>query len=229
MPVAFTNLPFKEAIRFIRGKVNLPTRTWTDLQREMHSRSFVIAGAMQDDLIQDIRDAVTEGIEEGIALQQFKKEFKAIVKKRGWTFKQSPGWRSRVIFNTNLRTAFAAGSERQMQRTARRRPFAKYIAGLSAEPRPEHLIWNGRILPLDHPWWATHTPPNGWGCKCIKVSVSRRELDRDGLEVLQNVPDEGTYQWTNPKTGKVEQIPVGIDPLWDYNPGRDPWSRADFN
>jgi len=219
MAVAFTSLPFNEAIRFFRGKVRMPTRVWTDIQRGMHSRAFVVAGAMQDALLEDFQESIAEALEEGRTLSDFRKDFDAIVKKHGWNYRGERGWRSRVIYNTNLRTAFSAGSWAQIQRTKSRRPFLQYIGGLSAEPRPQHLAWDGLILPADDPWWQTHMPPNGWGCKCKVRTLSRREVERDGLMVSERGPDDGTYPWNNPKTGAVERIPVGIDPLWDYNPG----------
>ncbi len=225
MPLAFTKLPFKEASEFLRQKVKLPTKSFADLQGAMHSRAFVIAGATKTEFLADMQGAVAKAIDDGTTLQEFEKDFNGIVKKHGWTFKQDPGWRASVIYNTNLRTAYAAGSEAQMQRTARRRPFARYIGGLSLDPRPLHLRWSGTILPLNHPWWSTHTPPNGWGCKCKKVSVSQRELARNGWKISDKSPDNGSYRWQNPATSEVTSIPKGIDPLWDYNPGQAAWGQ----
>ncbi|QPJ61238.1 MAG: hypothetical protein G3M70_04775 [Candidatus Nitronauta litoralis] len=124
-------------------------------------------------------------------------------------------------------TAHAAGAEAQMQRTKARRPYARYIAGLSVEPRPEHLEWHNTVLPLDHPWWHTHTPPNDWGCKCKKVSVSKREAERDGLQILDDAPRNGTYKWKDPRTGKEHTFPSGIGKFWDYNPGRAAWGQVE--
>lgn len=225
MAVAFKKLPFQEASDFLREKVNLQTQTWRDIQRDMHSRAFVVAGAMKISLLEDMHQAVQKGIDDGTTLQEFRKDFDGIVKKNGWSFNQDPGWRAAVIYNTNLRTAFAAGSEAQMQRTRARRPFARYIAGLSAEPRAEHLAWQGTILPLDDPWWQTHTPPNDWGCKCKKVSVSPRELERNGWTVSDKAPDSTTRPVRDPATGKPVEVPKGIGLGWDYNPGRAAWGQ----
>lgn len=32
-------------------------------------------------------------------------------------------------------------------------------------------------------------------------------------------PDDGTYEWTD-RQGKTHDVPVGIDPGWDYNCGK---------
>ncbi|MBR2978871.1 MAG: hypothetical protein IKC51_02920, partial [Myxococcaceae bacterium] len=88
-------------------------------------------------------------------------------------------FRARAIFETNLRTSWAAGRFAQMDEIKSERPFWQYRHGGSAQPRPEHLAWDGLILHADHPWWRTHYPPNGFGCTCHVVCLSAREVDRE--------------------------------------------------
>jgi len=210
--IEFTKLPFKEAQDFLRQKVSLPTKTWRDIQDGMHSRAFVIAGAQKTELLGDIRASLQKALDEGKTLNDFKKDFRKTVQAHGWNYKGSEGWRTGVIFNTNMRTAFSAGNEAQLQRTKKTRPYARYLAGLSAEPRPEHLGWHGTILPIDHSWWSTHTPQNGWGCKCKKVSVSLRELLQNNWKVSKNSPTSASSK-------------KGIDESFFYNPGQAAWGQ----
>ena len=49
----------------------------------------------------------------------------------------------------------------------------RYVAVLDARTRPEHRAWHGLILPIDHPLWDTHYPPNGWGCRCLRAWTLR--------------------------------------------------------
>ena len=221
-PVKFSKLPFLEAIEFLKQKINLPTETYQDIWKEMHVRSFVIAGAKKEELLKGIRGEIEKALTEGTTISTFKSNFVSIIQKHGWSFKQSIGWRSKVLYNTNLRVAYSAGSWKQSQATIKSRPYLRYIGGLSSEPREEHLNWSGTILPADHPWWKTHYPPNGWGCKCKVVSVSDRELKRDGRKVSKS-PKVVTRKVLNPVTGKKENVPIGIDPGWDYNPGQEAW------
>lgn len=223
----FASVPFKEAIAFFQQKVNLPTERWTDLWEGMHSRAFVVAGAMKSELLSDMRTAIDDAISKGTTITDFRKAFDETVKKHGWDYKGSRGWRTGVIFNTNLRVAHSAGSYKQMTDPAvlKARPYFGYIGGLSEHPRPLHLAWNGTVLPADDPWWDSHFTPNGWGCKCKVVSYSARELERDGLQVADKAPDNGHYDWTDKATGEVKRIPNGIDPGWAYNPGKAAWGQ----
>jgi hypothetical protein len=53
-------------------------------------------------------------------------------------------------------------------------PNIEYMRTSSLNPRPEHESFAGTILPVDHPWWDTHTPPLSWNCKC-SIRQTRRE------------------------------------------------------
>lgn len=225
--VKYQNLPFKEAIKFFKGKVPLPTRRWTDLMEGMHSRAFVVAGAMKNELLVDFHKAIGQALSKGTTLNDFRKTFDETVRRHGWTYKGERGWRTAVIYNTNLRTAYATGHYAQMTDpdVLRARPYWRYIGGLSAVPRELHLEWRDTVLPANDPWWDTHYPPNGWGCKCMVVSASARELERDGLKVSKKAPDDGAYEWTNKQTGEVLNVPNGIDPGWAYNPGKTAWGQ----
>jgi hypothetical protein len=186
----------------------------------------MVAGAAKADLLDDLRGAVDKAISEGTTLAQFRQDFEEIVARRGWTGWTGEGsargraWRTRVIYETNLRTSFAAGRWQQLQAVKRRRPWLQYIHDDSVRhPRPHHQAWDGMVLHIDNPWWQTHYPPNGWGCKCRVFSISPRELAAMGKSGPDTAPDDGTYQWTDKRTGQEYTVPEGIDPGWDYNVG----------
>ncbi|MDA8170307.1 MAG: phage minor head protein [Nitrospiraceae bacterium] len=159
------SLPFDEAIKFFRQKINLSSKDWTEIWEAMHTRAFTVAGAMRDDLLHDLRDAIDKALAQGTTIEDFRQSFDQTVHKYGWDYKGARGWRTGVIFDTNLRTAYAAGHYQQMTQpeVLRERPYWQYIGGLSEHPRPLHLEWSGTILRADDPWWNTHYPPNGWG------------------------------------------------------------------
>lgn len=218
------NLPPTLAIDYFKKKVNIPTLKWDDLWNEQHTKGFMIAGAMKADLLQDFRDAVNAGIENGESLDLFRKRFDGIVEKYGWNYYGSRNWRSQIIFDTNVRTAYAAGRWQQMTdpEVLVNRPYLQYRHGDSVKPRPIHLLWDKLVLPADSPWWDDHYPPGGYGCKCKVYSLSKRDLQRKGKTGPDHAPDLGTYEVIDRRTGDPVQIPRGIDPGFAYNPGKDP-------
>lgn len=218
------NLPPELAIRFFKQKINVPAEKWDDLWNEQHTKGFMIAGAMKADLIQDFRDAVTAGIEDGESLEQFRARFDQIVEKHGWDYHGTRNWRSQVIFDTNVRTAYSAGRWQQMTdpEVLATRPFLQYRHGDSVKPRPLHLAWDKKILPATDPWWNEHYPPGGYGCKCKVYSLSKRDLLRKGKTGPDQAPDDGEYEVQDRRTGDMVKVPRGIDPGFAYNPGKDP-------
>ena len=125
-----------EAIDFLRRKLDVPTGRWTDVWQEAHDMAFMVAGAQSDALVADFHEAVLKAIEEGQTLKQFREAFDRIVAAHGWSYHGSRGWRSRVIFQTNLRTDTAAGRWEQIERVKTRRPWLLYVAVMDERTRP---------------------------------------------------------------------------------------------
>lgn len=214
------NLPFKEAIDFFRNKVSIPTERWNDLFLDQHSQGFMIAGAIKGDLLSDLRDAVDQAIAGGITLAEFRKQWDQIVERHGWQYNGGRNWRTRIVFETNTRQAYNAGRWQQATDpdVIKTRPYLIYRHGDSIKPRPLHLSWDGTCLPADDPWWGTHTPQNGWGCRCKIFSGGERDIKRLGDKAKLKAANDGTYEWTD-KQGRTFTIPNGIDPGFQYNPG----------
>lgn len=263
-PYASPGPPPAEALEYFRAKGLKVGFHHTDVWREEHASAFTVAKAMEEDVLTAIRAEVDRCLAEGRTFRDFAKALQPHLKEMGWWGRKemvdpitgevrkvqlgSPQ-RLRTIFNTNMRTARAAGQWERIQRTRATHPYLLYELGPSERHRPEHVGWAGTMLPVDDPWWGSHFPPNGWGCKCRARQVSRAEaarLERDGVPPLvpeqEKDPDTGlptghfvpgknvpvrrqappsrAREWKNLRTGEVHQVPVGIDPGWDYNPGQ---------
>ncbi|MDP2783291.1 MAG: DUF3987 domain-containing protein [Sulfurimicrobium sp.] len=90
--------------------------------------------------------------------------------------------------------------------------------------RASHRAWDNLTLPVDHPFWHAHTPPNGWRCRCRITSMSQAEYDKGlsptGQQLVKQAPPEEFVEWKNKRSGEMMQVPKGIDPGFDYNPGK---------
>ena len=215
-------LPFREAIRFFRAKQRIPTAAWTDIWQAQHAKAFVVAGAQREALLADFQGAIAKALEDGTTLAEFRRDFDAIVARHGWRFKGGRDWRSRVIFDTNLRSAHAAGKWEQIERLKDSAPFLRYVAVLDDRTRPDHAAWHGTVLPADDPWWDTHYPPNGWYCRCTVQQLSERDLERRSLTVSAAAPPAPlvTHTVATPAGPRTVRIPEGIDPGFAFNAGK---------
>lgn len=232
-PTELKPLPPREAIDHFRSKGFRTGFAWQDVWQTEHAKAFTVAKAMQLDVLEDIRGAVDQALAEGTTLDTFIKDLEPKLKAKGWWGKErmvdpltgkervvqlgSPR-RLETIFNVNLRTSYAAGRWDQIQRTKRLRPFLRYVAVQDRRTRPEHAEWHGTILPVDHEWWLSHYPPNGWNCRCTVRQLSARDAER--LGGVSEAPATETRPWVNKRTGEELEVAEGIDPGWDYHVGR---------
>lgn len=212
----------KEAIAFFDEKNLKPGFSYRDVWREEHNVAFTVAKIMEQDILADVQDSLAVALEEGKPFRQWAKEINSTLDKSGWSAYGADRDKPRrllTIYNTNMRSARAVGQWQRINRTKRTRPFLEYALGPSERHRDEHVAIAGTILPVDHSFWDSYMPPNGWLCKCHVIQHSRTVAERRGGQSPE--PDIKFDQWTNPDTGQAQQIPRGIDPGFDYNPGKD--------
>ena len=233
-----------EVTGYFAGKTSRPAFSWQDVWAEEHAYAFTVAKATELDVLNAFRSTIATAINEGKGFDNWKPLIEKELTKLGWwgprmvndpTGEQpdrmvnfASDRRLKTTFWSNMNSARSAGQWERVQRTKKALPYILYIRTSSADPRPEHLAWVGIILPVDHPFWNTHWPPNGWLCKCQVRQISAREaaslLGREpqdgGIIYRDSPPDLGPdIEHRNRRTGEVTVVPPGIDPGWHTNPG----------
>lgn len=232
----FPRIPFNEAIEALRRRgTNLfPSDHWATVWQEQHHGGFTVARSAGFDILKDIHGALMDAMECGTTFDDFKRNLIPTLQKKGWwgrmsvidpetgeehTVQLGSVRRLETIFDVNMRVSFAQGRWEQQQEMKDAFPYLRYEGIFDSRIRPQHRRWHGTILPVNHPWWKTHYPPNGWKCRCDAVPVSADDIARYGWKISDDPGDESTVTWVNPATGEVMDVPVGIDPGWAYNPG----------
>lgn len=243
----FSGRPPADAVAYLRDKVPGGRFSFDhrDVVQEEHVTSFVVAKMGAQDLATDTLNALLKAIETGQTREGFIQDLRPTLQKAGWWRKKaqtdpvtgesrivqlgSPH-RLATIFDTNMRMAYAAGRWQRFEETRATHPYLMYTAVLDGRTRPQHAAWGGRgairiILPIDHPFWKTHFPPNGWRCRCTVSAVSEAFLQARGLAVTTEEELAAT-DWNKPlavrnaRTGRTTLVPPGIDPGFAYNVGQ---------
>ncbi|WP_345859314.1 phage minor head protein [Shewanella algae] len=228
----------KESLAWLRAKRLTPGFDYRDVWREEHNSAFTVAKMMQLDLLADTKAALDDALEQGLTFRQFARRLKPELIKAGWWGKSvmvdpmdgsekpvqlGSDNRLKTIYRTNMRTARAAGQWQRIERNKALLPYLVYELGPSREHRELHLKWANLVLPVDSPFWDTHRPPNGWGCNCRVRQVSQDEFLRlKQAGAMTEAPEIDYRSVVNRRTGETMQVPRGIDPGWDYNPGARP-------
>jgi len=229
------SLPPEQAIKWFGEKGYALSFDWRDMWADAHARAFTVAKVAQLDVLADIREAVDSALTSGESLGEFKKRLRPELQKKGWWGEKEvvdpktgevtvaqlgSAHRLKVIYDTNLRTAHAAGKWQRIQDNAVRRPYLRYVARRPGKNRrDEHQGFNDIVRPVGDPFWDTHYGPNGWGCQCTVQQLNDRDLTRYKLKVSK--PVKLQYRsYTNKRTGEVTRVPKGIGPGWEHNVGK---------
>lgn len=239
MQVQLRNVQPAQAISYLERRLAKPVESfaWQDVWQALHARMFTVAKSAGFDILGDVSGAIDDALKNGTTLEDFQKQLVPLLREKGWWGRADvtdPATgevvnaqlgslrRLRTIFDTNLRTSYAAGKWIDAQRVKDDRPYLRYLHTSSEHPRHQHLQFVGVTLPIDHPFWDTHYPPNGWGCKCHVVSMSQRQYDAAAQAgtIRTQAPVVNFRQFVNARTGQTQAVPEGIDPGWGYNVGQ---------
>lgn len=237
-----------KALEYIKKKKLKPAFSYKDVWNEEHITAFTAAKVMQLDILKDMKDAVEKAIENGETLEQFKKNLLPTLYAKGWTGKQliedpitkeikevyiDAPHRLKTIYETNLRSAYMKGRfDRAYNSDAH--PYLMYRVGPSKVHRKEHLEWDGLILDKNDPFWMSHNPPNGWGCKCYTVAISKARKEKYKKEGIPTADTDGQTKkikaktirpeieyttYINKRNGTISKVPKGVDPAFNFNQG----------
>jgi uncharacterized protein with gpF-like domain len=170
-------LPHRDAVEYFTSKGYAPALQrfhHLDLFREEHARNWVVAKAMRDDVSRAIRDEMTRALAEGRTLAQFQETLAPRLQELGWWGREMMSdpltgemveaqlgsmRRLRTIFDTNMRTAHAAGHWAAIQRTKRGFPYLQYMQVERPTKRHDHSRFHDKIWRVDDPIWLRIYPP----------------------------------------------------------------------
>lgn len=225
----------ERAIAFFKAKGLKPTFSYADMLGEAHDHAFTVAKMMDVDLLGQLRASLDSAMANGTPFREWADSITPILQASGWWGRKevvdpmtgkvvvaqlgSPS-RLETIFRTNMQSAYAAGHWQEIEAQKDIAPYLMYDAIDDFRTRPLHASWDRTVLQVDHPWWQSHYPPNGWNCRCGVIQLSVEELEALGMKPDVEVPNDGEYTWTNPRTGEKVKVPNGLDPGFDHNSGK---------
>lgn len=226
----------QEAVDYLQRRDRLTqTFSWQDLWHDEHAKQFTVSRMARMDILSAMQDGITKSVQGDLTRRDWMSDTKALLKKEGWWGEKDvldpvfgevvttrfDSARLKLIFDTNTRMANSAGLWDRVWRNRSTHPYVRYITRGDERVRLQHRRWANLTLPADHPFWEKHWPPNGWRCRCRVMSMTKAEFDRRSAagELQTEAPPEEFITWTNKRTGETSEVPVGIQPGFDYNPG----------
>ncbi len=237
-------LPPKKAIEYFEGKGYAIGFDWTDVWHEAHAKSFTVAGVMKQDVLQDIRNSLTDAMKNGESFTKWRDKLLPELEKKGWlgkgtisdpttgeVSKQLAPHRFETIYRTNMHSAMMAGRYQSQRDNIQYRPYATYSTVGDNRVRPKHAELEGFTARLDDPVWEYLYPPNDWMCRCSVRTYSEKDIvkkdisvfessDKDFVQLDQPVNKAGdarpTTAFKNPLNGKLFTTGAGFN----FNAGK---------
>jgi SPP1 gp7 family putative phage head morphogenesis protein len=243
---AVFGLPPEKAIEYFQSKGYAITWSWQDLWQEAQAKAFTVAKVMNTDILNDIRGALDDELNNGTTFRDFEKKLTPILQAKGWwgktehvntgtgevtTAQLGSPRRLKTIYQTNLQTAYMAGRYKQMMESSDSHPYWQYVAVLDGRTRPTHRSMNGRVFRYDDELWGAMYPPNGFNCRCRVRPMTAAAVEREGFkpESSDGRLIDHKIQMKDGSAAQVKALRIKVDGQdklfapdagWSYNPGR---------
>lgn len=177
-------LTMPEAIASLKKKVPVSSKSWKQYQGQIQEYVWVVSGITKASLLADLQAAVIRQLEQGIDVDDFRKEFDDLLTKSGWNLPGGRAYRADLVIQQNVRTAYSRGRFDQMRSpsVAKTRKYWQWQWRDSRVPREHHKALDLSVFPANSEVFKAIMPPP-WGCKCTVFALSERDLERDGLKV----------------------------------------------
>lgn len=190
-------VPHAEAVRLIADKPAVARDIFDQLPIELRGRAFTITGIEDFDVQQAVRDEIAK-LPTGADWNKVKKEIARKISP--WLDEDAAERRAKLLLNHHGRAAYAATHTRVLDAQMDVFPFRMYRSSMrSKKPRDSHQALNGLVLPADHRFWETHTPPWEFGCNCLDpLPMTAEDADEERAADAARPPEErrvldGTY------------------------------------
>lgn len=160
-------IPFTEAVNFLKGKVPLTKKEWSELEPRLRFRAFTVAKLAECDYIEQAKHTLAMALEEGKGYSETWQELKQQVDVDALKIK--PGYWENV-YRTNTQSSYVAGKLQQYEKF----PPQAYRLLVIQDGRTSDICRNllrdgtryGLTLPAKHRFWKTYGfPPYHYQCR----------------------------------------------------------------
>lgn len=215
-PEPVVRLPLiEEAAKDLRERRILLPHDFARLDQHARRAAFTVARVSSVDTIEKVRDALTEAIEEGKTLRDFRRSV-------GAALEASALGKHHVeaVYRTGVAQAYSAGQKEILESPLVRDafPYVLFVAThdtrVSTKRDDDHLGMekhgqNGTaVYRVDDPIWMTLYPPMRWNCRCALIPLSLEDAARHGSKEAQRWLRTGTP----PAVGDFAKRPYPVVP-----------------
>lgn len=187
MNFALNPIPHAAAAKLISGKAAVVREVFDALEPALRVRAFVISGVEDFDVLQGVRDQLAT-LPEGADWRKVRKEIAAKISP--WFDDAVALRRAEILMTHHAFSAYAACEKRIMDEQADIFPYRQYLSTGDGKVRVSHRALHGIILPAKHPFWAGHTPPWEFGCRCQVIELTAEDAREERRKDKKRKPEK---------------------------------------
>jgi SPP1 gp7 family putative phage head morphogenesis protein len=195
----FESVPFTQAIQRILALIGMSRNAFDGLSSKYKQQAFTIAGVSDVRLIEQIKQALADVMEQGGTDKDFERAVNALTDQAG--VERLAQTQINVVFQTATQTAYQNGRLEQMTDPAvsAALPYWTYRTVGDDRVRPAHAALDGFTAKNSDPVWHRLYPPCGYNCRCTVTAELPDgvpdDADQPGLTRIPlaaaDVPDDG--------------------------------------
>jgi len=178
------NLPFEEAIKFLKSLVPLTREEYDRLNHDLKFRAFTIARVFSVDVINKIKERYIKALEKGNRPADVMQFLDETLRKIG-VHHENPFWLE-THARVNFLSSYNAGRWVQIKQSKTIK-YLVYNAILDERTTKLCKTLDGTVKPIDDPFWEKFYPPNHFNCRSL-ATVVRRELAH--IKALKPTPED---------------------------------------
>ena len=186
----------ENAISYLKQKRVDVSWDWQDMLDDAHVAAFTVAKTAGMDVANDIHKAVIKAAQTGQTFEDFERELRPILERKGWWGKKEvinpdtgeaqmvtlgTSHRLKTIYLTALQSAYMAARYAEMVAAKDTHPYWQYVAINDKRTRETHRLLHGRVYAADDPVWDSLYPPLDYRCRCRVRPLSRERGEKQAL------------------------------------------------
>jgi SPP1 gp7 family putative phage head morphogenesis protein len=166
------DMPFSEAVNFFIERYPRFLDLLDKLAEELDANYSEARQATKHHISQSLQKSLTKAINEGLTYEQWQSNAAETLQDLGIA---ENGWYTKVIFRTNLSTAYNTGRLEQQKENIENAPYWLYDA--IDDDRTSEICQklNGKIYRADDPIWNEIYPPCHFNCRSGVISLDKEE------------------------------------------------------
>lgn len=177
-------LSFTEAINWFCKKFPVLYDVIEDITKKVDEQFFYMKRSTELEVTKKLYYNLLDNLKNGGTFKTWLEMSKEVLNKSG--LGDSP-WYLELVYRNNMASAYNAGAFYNQELNKKNKPYGLYD-GVGDERQSEICkALDGKVFPLDHPFWNNYLPPNHHGCRSRRIALDADELGKYGLKVSKSI------------------------------------------